>query len=414
MVLLHLALQGFRQVGQVFGHLAIRRDIAVGVDDRHLLVQVRQVLHVVGHGQVGHFGGQDAQVVGGEHDVLRFRDIVVCPDHEGGHVLPLGLFHGQVVRALAKQLLIEGSGELALVVAEEDNHGGLVHLAIVVDELFQGVVRLAHERQVLLRIAAGTEHGALQSDGAGQVVPALVVAAVVLHGDVEDEVLLPLPLLRDGLDGLEVAGVGDIAADILRIGHVGVEHLLVKAHVLVHQRPIPAGRQVGVEGGGVVAHGLGQGDQGRLVILDVELVGHGAAGQEGGAVAGEELVFHVGGAAAGDGRVHPALDGVVLQALEEGDDLLVDLEPVVDAHICKALVHDADEVGGLDAAGDGTAAGLTGLAGTLFQEGVLLQVHLRVLVGVGAGHLLGLVGDGLFGIVIRFIHPTVAQGDGEV
>ena len=54
-----------------------------------------------------------------------------------------------------------------------------------------------------------------------------------------------------------------------------------------------------------------------------------------------------------------------------------------------------------------------GISG-FFQEGILHQLHLRILIGVGAGHLLSLLGDILLRIVTWFIHPAVAQGDGEI
>lgn len=100
-----------------------------------------------------------------------------------------------------------------------------------------------------------------------------------------------------------------------------------------------------MEGCRLIAQLRGQGDQRGLLILHIELIGHRATGQEGGAVASEEFVFYIGRTAAGNRGVHPALDGVFRQAVEEGQCFAIDLELIIDAHIGKALVHDTDDIG---------------------------------------------------------------------
>ena len=135
-------------------------------------------------------------------------------------------------------------------VAEEDDHGGLAAPAVIADQLPQGVVRLAGQGEILLGVAVCQLQAVWQRDGPLQVVPPLGIAAVVLHGHVEEE---GLHLLLGGLeDGLKVARVGDIVADILGVRHVLLIHLVVKVQIAIGHRPVPAGGLIGVEGGGLI------------------------------------------------------------------------------------------------------------------------------------------------------------------
>ena len=154
----------------------------------------------------------------------------------------------------------------------------------------------------------------------GQVVPALGVATVVLHGDVEKEAAV----LRLGgpADHLVVRLVGDVAADDIGVGDVLLIHLPVEVQILVGQHPVPAGGFVGVKGRRGVALAARQGGQGGHALLHIELVGHGVGRLEQAGEAGEVLKFDGGGAAPGDRGVHPAFDCVLLQGVEEGGGVL--------------------------------------------------------------------------------------------
>ena len=71
-------------------------------------------------------------------------------------------------------------------------------------------------------------------------------------------------------------------------------------------------------GHGAVAQGGHLPHQGGIAAGDIHLVGHRACGQEGGGVAGEELVLRVGGGAAEHGGVGVALNGVLRQGGGKG------------------------------------------------------------------------------------------------
>ena len=161
---------------------------------------------------------------------------------------------------------------------------------------------------------------------------------------------------------------------------------MVKVQILVGQHPVPARGLVGVEGGGLIALALGQGGQGGHALLHIELIGHGVGGLEQSGEAGEVLKFHAGGAAAGDGGVHPALDGVLLHGVEEGGGVLRGLKGIKNGKIGKGLVHDDHDVG---RAGDGAAP--------LLSRVLLHQLQHRVV-----------------GVALRLVHRAVPHGHGEV
>ena len=63
-------------------------------------------------------------------------------------------------------------------------------------------------------------------------------------------------------------------ADQIGVLHVLLVHLVVKAHVAVHNGPVPAGGLVGVKGGALISLAARQGGQGGHALLSVELIGH--------------------------------------------------------------------------------------------------------------------------------------------
>ena len=194
-------------------------------------------------------------------------------------------------------------------VAEEDDHSRLVTLAVIADQLPQGVVRLAGQGEILLGIAVGQLQAVGQGDGPLQIVPPLGIAAVILHGHVEEE---GLHLLLGGLeDHLKVRCVGHIVADILGIHHVLLIHLVIKVQVVIGQGPVPAGGLIGVEGGGLIPLAPRQSRQGGHPLVHIQLIGHGVGRLEIGGEAGEILKLHAGRAPAGDGGVHPALNSIL-------------------------------------------------------------------------------------------------------
>ena len=143
-----------------------------------------------------------------------------------------------------------------------------------------------------------------------------------------------------------------------------------------------------MEEDGPVAQGLHLGPQVGGAVGDIEMEGDRALRQEGHGVSGEEFVLRVGGGAPKDGGIGGAPDGVLRQAVEEGHGVFVGLQAEDLREVREGLVHDDDEVDGLR------------------------PVNLR-----RGAPLLRLQGDGaqgLLGVVLRGLHPAVAQADRKV
>ena len=145
---------------------------------------------------------------------------------------------------------------------------------------------------------------------------------MVLHGDVKDKLRIPLLRIGDLEDGLIVRLVGDVIADEIGVIHVLLVELVIKAHIVVYDRSVPSRGLIGVEGGALVAIDPQQGCQGGHPCLGVELIGHSVGRLEDGGKASEVFKLHAGGASSGDGGVHPALDRILLQGVEEGGGVL--------------------------------------------------------------------------------------------
>lgn len=103
------------------------------------------------------------------------------------------------------------------------------------------------------------------------------------------------------------------------------------------------------------------------------------------AEASQILKLHRGGASSGDGGVHPAPDGILLQRMEEGHGVFRRLKGVEHRKVGKGLVHDPDDVDGLDIRSP-------------LHGGVLVhQLPHRV-----------------FGVALWLVHRAVPQSDGKV
>ena len=168
---------------------------------------------------------------------------------------------------------------------------------------------------------------------------------MVLHGHIEDKGGRGGP--GHVKDGLVVRSVRDIAADQIGVLHVLLIQLVVKAEALVGDGPVPAGGQIGVESGRLIALAPSQGCQGGHALLHIQLIGHRVRRLEESGEAGEVLKLHTGRAAAGDRGVHPALDGVLGHGVEEGSGVLGDLQLIKDGQVGEGLVHDHNNVDGL-------------------------------------------------------------------
>ena len=160
-------------------------------------------------------------------------------------------------------------------VAEENDRGILGNVCKIADKLLHRLVRAAHERQVgvdLLipaRVLAGQADLLLK----GRISLALI-AAMVLHGDVEQEERLSLRLVLVQLDDLLIAcAVAHAAADALDIAREAVlVALLVEAERLIDLRAVPRGRQIRVHRDRLVILRLQSADKARHLALDVHLI----------------------------------------------------------------------------------------------------------------------------------------------
>ena len=72
-------------------------------------------------------------------------------------------------------------------VPEKHHQSGLVTLAVVGNQLLQRLVALPHQGQELLRRPVRRLQVFGQLNGPLQIPPALGIAAVVLHGDIEEK-----------------------------------------------------------------------------------------------------------------------------------------------------------------------------------------------------------------------------------
>jgi len=368
---------------------AVGGDVAEVVEDRHDGLYAVQELHVVGLREAGGLEHQIAEIVGAQRDAVLLGNIVVGPDDERRQIFLEVFLFCTIRRALAHDGVVELRREGRLMVAEHGDDGRLVGLRVVVDQLLERGVGLIDQAEILLGGIVCPGQVARETDRVRKVVPAERVAAVVLHGHVENEGVAGV-VFRHLFDRLEVALVGYVFADDLRVFHVLLIELVVEAQVAVSLDTVPAGGEIGVEGVGRVALAAGQrGERSRLAV-HVELIGDRAVGQEGRGVAGQHFVFHIGGAAAEHGRTDKALDRVFLHAVDELERILIHGEAVENRKVGERLVHDDDDVDGLGGGGFRRIRRLGGLEVVLDS------------------------GDGLLGIAVRLAYKTVPQGEHEI
>ena len=114
-------------------------DHAVGRDHRVFLVDILQKQKIGRQGHIGRFQNQHGQIVGAHVAHIPAFNGVIGPDEEGG------LKHTQRPGVAAEQPFIGIVTQGRLVVTVHDDHGGFVHLLVVVDQLLQGFVRERHE-----------------------------------------------------------------------------------------------------------------------------------------------------------------------------------------------------------------------------------------------------------------------------
>ena len=119
---------------------------------------------------------------------------------------------------------------------------------------------------------------------------------------------------------------------------------------------------------------------------DVHLIGHRPSGDEGGGVAGEKLIFGVGGGPPKNGGIGIPFDGVLCQGMEEGHGVPAALHTGQDGQIGQGLVHDDYDIHRLS----------------------ILQYS------AFSGVLPGQAGEVLRGVSLRLLHPHILEADGEI
>ena len=290
-----------------------------------------------------------------------------------------------------------------MVVAEHEDDGVLLIVPQLLEQVLDGVVGLLQAGQILggflVLLLVGVP---VQPDGLAVVGALVGVAAVVLHGDAEEEEGgVALPVLQLVQNKLEHLLVGDVLAQEVLLGVVLNERALGKAQLVIDPVSGPAVGVVGMGGDAGVAqlpHDPGQGGD---ILPDVLLVGHTALGQEGHGVAEEELELGVGRVGPVDGGQGIAPDGVGVEVVQEGGHGLVGLQLTHHAQVGPGLVHDDDDIGQvlLLFFGVGVALGHSvhmtgGVAVGLLHHGVPdTQVEVQV-VAVVLGAVVGPVADG--------------------
>ena len=254
--------------------------------------------------------------------------------------------------------------------------GGGVHVVVGVD----GVVvvapehqndRLIHLREVRRQLA---QHGVGVPDAGGKVlqrahraglharrvfqhlhalvvgVVVLIIIGMILHGDcVQEHRLvggcLHLLILADDLVCHGI--IRDQAVRPIVFAHLGhTMHVfqtdkIIQSQVGVSRVAAPVLGPEAVDRSGLVALRLEVAGQGEHGLGDVLLIGLGAAGQEGRRIAGQSLELHITGAPAKAGAVGPAIGAGLLQGVQVGRHIRVELDAVLFQlrHIPVGLVH---------------------------------------------------------------------------
>ena len=264
---------------------------------------------------------------------------------------------------------------------------------------------------------------------------------MVLHGDgVEEDggvglglhgLVLADDLVCHGVVGDE-AGGPVVAAHLLDAVHLLEADEVVEAEVGVGRVAAPVSGPEAVDRRRLIPFGLEVAGQGEHGFRHVLLVGLAAAGQIGHRVARQGLELHVTGAAAEAGAVDPAIGAGLLQSVEVGRDVGVELEAVLFQlrDVPVGLVHHVEDGGLLHLF---VCRGLGGVGAGVDRAGGVLLPCLHVVEDGVDGLLrviLGLVdlqirqvgeeaGDDAVIAVVAVLHPCVGQdaqrlGDGRL
>ena len=382
-------------------------------------------------------------VVGGDGAEVD-RPVGVVRPHEQGGLMEAGVGAGPAGVAAAGVDVVVGVDGV-VVVAPEHEDDRLVHLREVVRQPAQHGVGVPDAGGKVFQRTHGAGLEARRGFGdfhplvVGVVI--LIIIGVVLHGDgVEEDGGVGLGLhglvLADDLVGHGVvgdeAGGPVVAAHLLDAVHLLEADEVVEAEVGVGRVAAPISGPEAVDRRRLIALRLEVAGQGEHGLRHVLLVGLAAAGQIGHRVARQGLELHVTGAAAEAGAVDPAIGAGLLQSVEVGRDVGVELEAVLFQlrDVPVGLVHHVEDggllhlfvcrgLGGIGA-GPGRAGGVLFPCLHVVEDGVdgLLGVSLG-LVDLQIRQVGEEAGDDAVVAVVAVLHPCVGQdaqrlGDGRL
>ncbi len=173
------------------------------------------------------------------------------------------------------------------------------------------------------------------------------VAAMVLHGHVEDEEGAGgIPLLIEGDHVGKVAAVTEIGAKIAVIGQFSINVVeCVKAQKRIVCRSAIAVAVIRMIRNRRIAQALQAGRKGLLLLGHILHIGEAAGGQGVQAVAGDKFILRVGRAAADDRNKQISLDRVLLQLADKGQQLVVRFKSVEGGQVGEGFVHNRNDVG---------------------------------------------------------------------
>ena len=325
--------------------VSVRVDQAHVADDRILFHLIEQEFLVLRGLDAGIAESQRSEIVRGQIVDLLELPVVVRPDERRGHVAQLVLLRGERAHVLTEQVVLERGAQRRPVVAEEDDHRGLVDVFKIVQQIIQRLVRVFQQRQVLVRLPVVVV--AVVIDVLVEVVARVSVGAVVLHRDVIYEERLAFGLILIKIrDEPVVRHVADVVAQSLVTLIVVDRVKLVEAHVVVNDIPLPVLGQIRMHGHGAPALLAQDAREAVFIVLRVQVIRRSARRQERRAVSGQDHVLR----SAGAGTVHIHMQArrervlVRVEPVEYGPDVLADFDVPDVAEVGVALVHDEDDV----------------------------------------------------------------------
>ena len=252
-------------------------------------------------------------------------------------------------------------------IPEHHNEGGLRIVLEIMDQIFQCLVALVDDGEILV---GGPVIVALHLDFS--LVVFLGVAPVVLHGYVEQKQGIPAVLL--GLhhinNFLEVGLVADVIPNLLIVFIEivnGIEG--VKIQKPVRAGPLPVGSLVRMHGYRVIALSLQGRHQGILIVSKIAHIGyHGGKTLHG--ISGKEFVLRLGGPSSPDAYQGMAFNGIFLHRIVERHDLLIGPQVAHHPVVRPGLAHNGNDVHRLDFAFVGVLGGIHALCDflCLFQR----------------------------------------------